>query len=258
MQKEQHEKAKEIIENCISKFLNGNKEKEIEQSQLAEFWCFLSDYKFESLELKFSTLTFYLMNFISLSVSGKRYRMTELEVYYYSPKENHCDLYAHKKPEQLSIGKWYFHRAGIDITFGKDNGNEENNVYGGILIRGIRELDSETPKYISGPLLVLKEIFLIGDIFTNRIFLQQLDKDEMLHEPPPIQTTRIRLKEKDEDNDKFFYNKNYRYIVDLNPEHKFPNKENVVRQLCEHLPDDEAKRKKSEEIIGHNVNKERV
>ena len=250
MQKEQHEKAKEIIENCISKFLNGNKEKEIEQSQLAEFWRFLSDYEFESLELKFSTLTFYLMNFISLSVAGKRYRMTELEVYYYSPKENHCDPYAHKKPEQLSCGKWYSHGAGLDITFG----NEDNNIYGGILIRGIREMDIDTPKYTSGPLRALKEIFFnIKNIFVGDkgLCLQKLNREEILNEPP-IQTTRIGLKEKKEDTGNFFYNANYRYIVELNPEHKFPKKEEVVLQLCKGLSDKE-KREKSEKIIGYNV-----
>jgi len=256
MEGENSEKLKEIIENCTAKFLQDKKDKEIEQNQLVEFWRDLSGYEFESLELKFSTLTYYLMNYVCLSVAGKRYRMTELEVYYYSPRENHCDHYAHKKPEQSYAGKWYSHGAGIDITFGcKDKENEDNNIYGGILIRGIREMDSDKPKYTSGPLRVLKEIFFnVENIFAGEkgIYLKQLDSKEVFNDPPPIQTKRIGLNKKDKDKGDFFYNKNYRYIVELNREHKFPKKEEVVRRLCKDL-DDEAKRKKSEEIIGYNV-----
>jgi len=109
----------------------------------------------KEIQTRFDELADYLMNKLCIAVNDKHYRIVEIEMYYYH-KDKHADPYVHGYPEQLNCGTWYFHYSGLglDITFG----NKEKNIYGGILIRSIKELD-ENPKYINGPFNVLKEIF---------------------------------------------------------------------------------------------------
>ena len=90
-----------------------------------------------------------LMNKWVIQVDAKRYRIAELEFYYWS--ELHKDPYVHKNELQKKSGKWYFHGSGIDLTFG-DNGS-----YGGILIRAI--YDFKGKNYVYGPLNCITELF---------------------------------------------------------------------------------------------------
>jgi len=228
--------------------MKREKNTEIEPSQFAIFkYCLHGALEFETLDDKFSTLTRYIMNYLCLVVSGQRYKITELEIYYFD-KDKHPDPYVHCSEEQLSVGKWYFNGAGLDITFGDDR----KKIYGGFLIRGIMNLESK--EYISGPSNVLKEIFFnIGDIFTGDrgICLRELDPEVVQAiEMKPIQTTRIGLTKKHDDTENYA-EKNYRYIIDLNLQHKFKDKEKVVRQL---LTDNKITKEQAKEIMGYNIN----
>lgn len=244
-------KGIKYLDHFVFAFQFDGKKEEIEQnqSQLVEFWHDLNgDYEFKTLDEKFSALTHYLMNYLYLFVADKSYRITELEVYYYD-KKNHPDPYVHRSPEQLFVGNWYFNGSGLNITFG----DYEKKIYGGILIRGIMKF-GENKRYISGPSNVLKEIFTnIGNIMSGvrGICLRELN-DEVIQaiEFEPIQVVRIGLTKKKEDT-KNYAEKKYRYLVELNPQHKFKNKERVVRRLFE---EKKISKEQAKEILGYNIN----
>src|SRR5690606_22878610 len=129
----------------------------------------------------------------------------------------------------------------------------EKKIYGGLLIRGIMKF-GENPRYISGPSNVLKEIFSnIGNIVTGEgsICLRELNKEIIQAiETEPIQAVRIGLTKKKEDTENYD-EKKYRYLVELNLQHKFKDKEKVVRQL---LADNKITKEQAKEIMGYNIN----
>ncbi len=199
--------------------------------RLAHFWRNLhGKVPDQSLEDKFTLLSGYLMNALCLVVGGQPYRITEVEVYYHDA-EDHPDPYVHRAREQLFAGNWYFNGFGLDITFG----DFEKKIYGGLLIRGIMKFGEEQ-RYINGPGNVLREIFnALGNVVSgeNAICLREIHPkviEEM--NTTMVLTTRVGLKERDDDADDFAAKK-YRYIVDLNLGHKFKGKEMVVKQLLE-------------------------
>ncbi|MES2648159.1 MAG: hypothetical protein V4717_14885 [Bacteroidota bacterium] len=122
-----------------------------------------------------------LMNDYKLAVRDKWFRIVECEFYYNS--KNHNDPFAHGHPRQKeTIGEWYFHGSGLDITLA--NGTS----YGGILIRGIAEVTKEHPmperkNAIIGPLNICSEIFKsIGNVLSNeplRFGLVDISRDWM-------------------------------------------------------------------------------
>lgn len=235
------------------------KERDINQNYL-KLTEYLSEFNDLSntklLSDKFNSLASHLLNNTCLVVSNNPYRIIELEIYYFD-ENNHPDPYVHKANEQLALGNWYFNGFGLDITFG----NAENKIYGGILIRGIKSL-GKTPKYISGPSNVLKEIFSrMGNVMSvnSGIYLTELipinqnesnkDSNQDENYKGIIQSTRIGLPKKLEDTNNFA-ERQYRYLIDLNIHHKFKDKEKVVRQLYANnkLTEDQAKR-----IMGYNL-----
>lgn len=242
-------KGIKYLDQFIPAFQLDGKDKEIQRSLLAEFWRDLNGgFEFKTLDDKFSALAHYLMNYLCLVVADQPYRITELEIYYHD-KKNHPDPYVHCAPEQLFAGNWYFNGAGLDITFG----DYEKKIYGGILIRGIKKF-GENPRYISGPSNVLKEIFSnIGNVVTGEggICLRELNQEIIQAiETEPIQAVRIGLNKKEEDIENYA-EKKYRYLVELNLQHKFKDKEKVVRQL---LADNKITKEKAKEIMGYNIN----
>jgi hypothetical protein len=103
---------------------------------------------------QFDTVADELLNRFLLMVAGKGYRLFEIEFYYHS--SIHPDPFVHRHPQQLTRGRWYFHkkgaiyRSGIYRGFDLSFGDEDSKSYGGILIRGI--VDPEDQKdYIYGP-----------------------------------------------------------------------------------------------------------
>jgi hypothetical protein len=219
-----------------------------QKSRLAEFWNILNGrIEFDSLDAKFSALTHYLMNYLCLSVAEQSYRIIELEIYYYD-KNEHPDPYVHCSKEQLLAGKWYFNGAGLDITFG----NQKKGVYGGILIRGVKKMDKKE-QFISGPSNVLKEIFLsIGDVVNSEssIYLRGLEQGIVWdNEIEPVKSIRIGLTKKKSDVEDYA-NKYYRYLVEMNIEHKFKDKEKVIRHL---LSEKKLSEKEAKEMIGYNI-----
>ena len=106
------------------------------------------------IQVQFEKVAGMLLNGFTLIVSGKPYRLFEIEFYYYSPI--HPDPFVHRHPQQLTKGRWYLHKKaalyrtgiyrGVDLTFG----DEYAQTYGGILVRGIVNPDDQK-EYVYGP-----------------------------------------------------------------------------------------------------------
>jgi len=109
----------------------------------------------ESTILKsFEEIATELINQYCISVESKKYRILELEFYFYH-EEKFRDCFTYRKEEQKTNGEWYFHYSGIDITFGS------KHSWGGILLRSIGEMDdnNKITNVICGP-LKLKNVLL--------------------------------------------------------------------------------------------------
>jgi len=196
-------------------------------SQLDEFWVDLTGgYEFKSLEDKFKTLAHYLMNYLYLHVGYHEYRVVELEIYYHDP-EKHPDPYVQLDIDRLSAGEWHFNGRGVEITMG----DWEKGIYGGILIRGLRTIDEQS-RYVNGSKEVVREIFSgLGNITNDdfSISIKEL-QDGAVTEEEPIRTSRVGLRKRKNDPEDYAAKK-YRYIVELNKNHNFMDKEKVVKDL---------------------------
>lgn len=100
----------------------------------------------------FQSIANDLMNHVLVTKGEKLYEIIEIEFYLFSPK--HPDVITY--PRHIDGGQWFFHQSGVDLSFKSDE-----TIFGGILIRGIREhKDDATP--IIGP---LKCVDLLWDRF---------------------------------------------------------------------------------------------
>lgn len=108
----------------------------------------------------FSVIANKLFRNYHIVKGGNTYDFLEIEFYFYSP--NHRDLITYPRNGRKP-GMWFFHMSGVDITFGSnDKENNQQLMYGGILIRSIVKTqgDSSTlPKYICGPMKCVDELF---------------------------------------------------------------------------------------------------
>lgn len=89
----------------------------------------------------FKEIANLLMNQCVIVKGGTHYEIVELEFYLYTP--NHQDVITYPR-DIRKAGQWFFHQSGVDLTFESDG-----NHFGGILIRGIRDISSG--KQIFGP-----------------------------------------------------------------------------------------------------------
>jgi len=112
------------------------------------------------------------------------------------------DIHNHNE----NAGKLRFHYSGVDITLRSKN----DNGYGGILIRGI--MDLETNLSIAGPLKTVLEISKsFTSIFEKNIiqFVDAIPKRDYQKNVNVITTERINLKKIIEQNK--YQNSKYRF-----------------------------------------------
>lgn len=188
------------------------------------------------LECGFNAVANLLLLQSNLMVADKAYQLLDVEFYFYNEKI-HPDPYSHSfqyassvRKKQSVTGSWYFHRftgiskythtrRGLDITYG--DGTKER--YGGILIRGIKNL--QDGRTISGPSRVVSEIILAANDPLNleRIAFDMqaglaFDSNELLHisslaTPRPItihSSIRFGLSDKNPE----YREKKYRLFVE--------------------------------------------
>lgn len=147
----------------------------------------------ELLLQKMTTFADLLLNRRILEAKGKRYRIAEIEFYLSSAKGKNKDGITHCQPQQLTNDSWYVHRyfssnkikskrrIGMDLTCG----DKPTDLYGGILIRAIQDIDKLTDDtfYIYGPAKVFRT--LIGEelISSSELALlegQQVEYNEIV------------------------------------------------------------------------------
>lgn len=231
-----------FIDEFLDLFCPQNQE-ESKEDKLQTF-IYNQHHRFPSLEEAFKEYANFLMNDVALVVADHPYRIIECELYYHCPT-NHPDPFVHKRPNQLMAGNWYFNDSGLDITFG----DSSKGIYASFLIRGIKSIANEN-NYITGPINVVREIFnQFGNVgnYNNGIGLFQLEKG--FQKETPITSTRIGLSKSASDPLKYI-EKQYRFMVELNPKHKFPGKEAAIKAL---VNQEKITKERAKEILGYNI-----
>ena len=152
----------------------------------------------------FARIANELLNKWILKVGGSQYRIAEIEFYYKDDNQEHDDSYIHGHAQQRQKGKWYFHGAGIDITFG--NGK----AFGGILIRAMVNID--TNEYFYGPLVCIQELFRnFSTIFNTEInFGLVPSKNNQVIEEKIIRAPRVGL---NPTKNPEMWNELYRFLI---------------------------------------------
>lgn len=82
-----------------------------------------------------------LMNQCSIHKDEKEYEIVDIEFYLYNFQ--HSDVITY--PRTIEMGRWFFHPSSVDLTF-----YSTPDRFGGILIRGIRNVDDDNEQ-ILGP-----------------------------------------------------------------------------------------------------------
>jgi hypothetical protein len=93
------------------------------------------------------------------------YRLTEIEFYWNSPLHVDNSTYKRKHVDPKT-GDWFFHYSGVDIAIR----NEKTGGYGGILIRGIYDVNRKIK--IKGPMVCTMKLFSGTSAFTQSITTQ--------------------------------------------------------------------------------------
>ena len=105
-----------------------------------------------------------LMRNYLIATRHNKYRITEIEFYYYNPQHKDETTYGfireaakysarilrHKKAQHKPL-TWFFHYSGLDLVIGKEG------EPGGVLIRGIQNINDGQERFV-GPLVVLLEL----------------------------------------------------------------------------------------------------
>ena len=198
----------------------------------------------ESLKLFDDTANF-LLNQSVLKINNFNYRIVEIE--FYEKSSAHPDPFVHSNKDQLTFGKWYFHKfgstykdgtyKGLDLTFGSIK-STKNHKYGGILIRSIKNL--ETNNVIEGPCRTVNHILkkcsvnsiaeLVGETImdafddTSKLYIKELQNE--LPKETIYQGPRVGLTLKNKSNLKLrkkYINKNYRYVIFIDKIKKWRN-----------------------------------
>ncbi len=101
-------------------------------------------------EVEFQRIAEILFNNYVIENKYSSYRLTDIEFYWHSKTHEDKSVYErrHVKPK---LGQWFFHYSGVDIALDDENG------YGGILIRGLREINGE--KDFNGPMVCAMRLF---------------------------------------------------------------------------------------------------
>ncbi|NLR90454.1 MULTISPECIES: hypothetical protein [Flammeovirga] len=188
------------------------------------------------IEDSFTSIANFLMNDVVLRAGINNYRLVEIEFYYFS--DQHQDPYVHKHEAQKTLGRWYIHGAGLDITFGT------MDFYGGILIRGVQRRGDK--QFISGPLNVASEVIHhLGGVEDQEIHFGLKEYD--LPQEQIASSRRVGLNPRKNDGE-LYVNRPYRYISCISSKHPFKQKKQVALDLNGNMPKEEVNK-----IFGYKI-----
>lgn len=148
-----------------------------------------------NIEKKFQNLASILLHDVVILKGNKKYRLTDIEFYFYCPA--HQDIITY--PRNSKAGEWFFHSSGVDLSFESHIEMRKkpstgkltpclttDSAFGGILIRGIKSITStsgylEKTYQLNGPMKVCEELFDKFDAFGNvdnfpRLILESQDE----------------------------------------------------------------------------------
>ena len=192
----------------------------------------------EDLDFFFAEMANTLQNQLVIRTENASFRITELEFYYHG--RNHPDPYVHKGAEQLKPLHWYFNQAtSLDLTFG----DTDTDSYGGILLRGLKELDAAdrdkqaaTFPYTVGPQLTLRALVASWGSALNGAAYLGLQDNPAPFEPSATawRTARVGLNSKTEAAGVAnpYHARRYRFLADKDYLKRLPYKENICRELA--------------------------
>ena len=146
------------------------------------------------------------------------YRLLEIEFYF--KNKNHKDSVTIKRTEKE--GMWWLHDYGVDLSFKSDNTNknDDDNFYGGILIRSMMSLDDDNQskeKLFFGPKNCCWELFYSSALEQNTTPCVVLN-DDKIQLLGKMETTKryITGKTKKIDCDYRFYVEGLNFTVNPN------------------------------------------
>ncbi|MBG8554021.1 hypothetical protein [Hymenobacter guriensis] len=172
-------------------------------------------------------LAYLLLNRFVLHAGRQQYQLTDIE-FYYRRAPHHNDPYVHGGPEQEHTGTWFYNLAGgLDLTCG----DRASGAEGGILLRGLRQLDGEG--CISGIQLVLRELVtaLGGALSSGSGWWLGMADSRV--DMPVWRTTRQGLVEKEDPLATDFRQRPYRFLADAGYVRTLRGKEALVVELLE-------------------------
>lgn len=178
----------------------------------------------------FDKIADILLNQTIIYADQNKYRICEIEFYYKG--DGHEDTYTHCDDDQLEFKKFYFHKfkngtykAGtykcVDITLG----NKDKQIYFGVLIRSIYDIDNKV--FIEGPCRSVNKFLEHFSFTTVTDFMKgkpdpldiedkthkfYLEEDKTLTKERVYKGPRIGLSDKYPE----FRNKDYRYATMIN------------------------------------------
>jgi len=121
-------------------------------------------------ETGFEKIAGDLFNHFAIETANGTYRLTEIEFYWHSPSHPDKSTYERKHVDPQA-GEWFFHYSGVDIALK----NNETGGYGGILIRGIYNIESK--KLYKGPMVCAMRLFSGTNAFSSFIKTQVVKHD---------------------------------------------------------------------------------
>jgi hypothetical protein len=169
-------------------------------------------------------------------VNKSKFSLIDIEIYYWH--NFHKDDYAKGIKHTRPFGDFELHRYGIDISLG----NAKNNDFGGILIRGLYDIDKKE---------VLSKSKVVRSIFNKLV--QGSNHFELVKEKTPWKSTfnskRLNLGQSDNPNKSEYINMPYKFLAkDPILFETYPDKEIILRES--NLNESETK-----SLLGYNLSK---
>eukprot|EP00727_Mastigamoeba_balamuthi_P001984 m51a1_g11783 hypothetical protein (349) ;mRNA; f:294618-295737 len=229
-EQEQEEQVEQVEQRTLQDLLGFNEEKSLaKDTDFAEH---------------FARIALELMSGWTVYIAGVPHRLTEVE--FYLNGGAHPDIFTHGDEMQKTHAHWYFHRTGgkyrggtfkgMDITFAREE------LFGGILVRGLQKLDPPTV-FLDGPcvcvdhILKLTKMGSIAELVeaegtteawkTREGRLLYLERSEAPRSVAPVATPRVGLTLKDwkEAKDRYVM-RQYRFVT--NPRDTKKGKHHIV------------------------------
>ncbi len=166
-------------------------------------------------------------------INDSKFSIIDIEIYYWH--KNHPDEYAKGVEHTRPFGEFEMHRYGVDISLG----NNENVEFGGVLIRGLYDLNEHR---------LIKKPDVVRSIF-NKLVLGS-NSFELITEKTPwieiFRSKRLNLGVPDEAKS-IFFDAPYKFMTkDASIFKNYPDKEEIIK--TSNLLDSEVK-----DFLGYNL-----